>query len=160
MAKAGPKHIADFTGDPKWVDYNGHMNIAYYTVVLDEALEIFFVEHGIGEAYARQQRCSMFMLQNHTRYLNEIREGQRFRAFLQMLGLDKKRFHAFITLKDMDGVTQLATSEIIGLHVDLDSRKAAAFPSAAYDAMSALFVEHQALPAPRFAGSEIGISQK
>lgn len=160
MSESGPKHIADFTADPKWVDYNGHMNIAYYTVVLDEALETFFVGLGIGEEYAREQRCSMFMLQNHTHFLNEIREGQPFSVFMQILGLDRKRFHAFISLKGNDGATDLATSEIIGMHVNLDSRKAAEFPPGAYDEMSALLAEHDKLPRPKLAGHEIGIASK
>lgn len=159
MAVVGPQHIADFTADPQWTDYNGHMNIAYYTVALDEALEVFFVGLGIGEAYAKQHRCSMFMLQNHTRFLSEIREGQPFSVFLHMLGLDRKRFHAFMTMLHADGNTRLATSEIIGMHVDLDSRKAVEYPVEAYDAMSALLAEHRELPVPEFAGGGIGITR-
>lgn len=160
MAEAGAKHITDFTADSQWTDYNGHMNIAYYTVVLDEALEVFFTGLGIGEAHARQQRRSMFMLQNHTHFLSEIREGQRFGAFLHMLGLDSKRFHAFISLRDADGAGELATSEIVGMHVDLETRKAAEFPPQAHAAMSALLAEHEELPRPELAGHGIGVARK
>jgi acyl-CoA thioester hydrolase len=160
MAEAGAKHITDFTADPRWLDYNGHMNIAYYTVVLDEALEAFFTGLGIGEDYAKEHRRSMFMLQNHTHYLGEILEGQRFGAFLYLLGLDKKRFHAFLSLRDAEGGRELATSEFVGMHVDLDSRKAVEFPPAAYEGMAALLAAQKELPGPKLVGHSIGLAGK
>ena len=158
MAETGPKHISDFTADSRWMDYNGHMNIAYYTVALDKTMDDFFAGLGIGETYARKENRSTFMLQNHTRYLREIREGQQFSSYLQLLGLDSKRFHAFVSLIHADGTTQLAISEVIGMHVDLETRKPIEFPDQPYDVMSALFAEHQALPVPKFAGRGIGIA--
>lgn len=158
MPEAGPEHVADFTADAQWMDYNGHMNIAYYTVALDKTMDEFFAGLGIGESFARRENRSTFMLQNHTRYLHEIREGQKFSSYLQMLGLDKKRFHAFVSLVHADGATRLAVSEIIGIHMDLETRQPAEFPDATFVAMSSILEEHQALPMPKFAGSQIGIA--
>lgn len=157
MTEAGPKHIADFTADAQWMDYNGHMNIAYYTVALDKTMDGFFDALGIGEEYARQENRSTFMLQNHTRYLREIREGQQFSSYLQLLDLDTRRFYAFVTLVHADGASQLAISEVVGMHVSLETRKPIEYPPEAYAAMSALLSEHQTLPLPEFAGGGIGI---
>lgn len=160
MADAGPEHVADFTANAQWMDYNGHMNIAYYTVALDKTMDDFFARLGIGETYARRENRSTFMLQNHTRYLCEIREGQKFSSYLQLLGLDKRRFHAFVSLIHADGVTELAISEVIGIHMDLSNRKPIEFPDEPYEAMCALLGAHQSLPVPKFAGGAIGLGEK
>src|SRR6185369_5939287 len=34
-----------------WIDYNGHMNMAYYNLVFDQALDQVFDDLGIGAAY-------------------------------------------------------------------------------------------------------------
>ena len=34
---------------PDWIDYNGHMNVAYYTLVFDHAVDEFFTYVGLGQ---------------------------------------------------------------------------------------------------------------
>ena len=34
-----------------WVDYNGHLNVAYYTHIFDNAVDIFYPLCGLGEPY-------------------------------------------------------------------------------------------------------------
>ena len=37
----------------EWIDYNGHMNVAYYTLAFDKALDFFFEDVlGIGPLFA------------------------------------------------------------------------------------------------------------
>src|SRR5439155_18206722 len=38
---------------PEWIDYNGHMNLAYYTVLFDYATDLLFDELGLGLDYRR-----------------------------------------------------------------------------------------------------------
>jgi len=37
---------------PEWIDYNGHMNVAYYVLAFDHAIDDFYGRLGLGEAYA------------------------------------------------------------------------------------------------------------
>ncbi len=41
--------------EPAWIDYNGHMNMAYYNLVFDQALDEVFDELGIGAAYVQER---------------------------------------------------------------------------------------------------------
>ncbi len=38
---------------PEWIDLNGHMNLAYYTVLFDCATDLLFDAIGIGREYRR-----------------------------------------------------------------------------------------------------------
>ena len=45
-----PAPFERFEGEvlPEWIDYNGHMNLAYYTVLFDQATDILFDVLGLG----------------------------------------------------------------------------------------------------------------
>ena len=35
---------------PEWIDANGHMNLAYYVVLFDQATDLLYDELGVGQA--------------------------------------------------------------------------------------------------------------
>jgi acyl-CoA thioester hydrolase len=37
--------------EPQWIDYNGHLNMAYYHVLFDRAVEEAFALVGLGADY-------------------------------------------------------------------------------------------------------------
>jgi len=36
---------------PEWIDANGHMNLAYYVVLFDQATDLLYDALGVGQAY-------------------------------------------------------------------------------------------------------------
>ena len=42
--------------EPDWIDYNGHLNMAYYNVLFDRAVDEAYELIGIGLAYRRSRR--------------------------------------------------------------------------------------------------------
>jgi acyl-CoA thioester hydrolase len=34
--------------EPQWIDYNGHLNMAYYNVMMDRAIDEMWLQLGIG----------------------------------------------------------------------------------------------------------------
>jgi acyl-CoA thioester hydrolase len=42
--------------EPAWIDYNGHMNMAYYHVLFDRAVEEGFSLVGLGHDYLENAR--------------------------------------------------------------------------------------------------------
>ena len=42
------------TALPEWVDYNGHMNVAYYVMVFDHGTDKLFDHIGLGKDYREQ----------------------------------------------------------------------------------------------------------
>jgi len=58
--------------EPAWIDYNGHLNMAYYNVMFDRAIDELWLKLGIGPGYMRERQGSTFTAECHVRYLREI----------------------------------------------------------------------------------------
>ncbi|MDU3042099.1 acyl-CoA thioesterase, partial [Bradyrhizobium sp.] len=65
--------------EPQWIDYNGHLNMAYYNVMFDRAIDQMWAELGIGPAYMKDRQGSTFTAECHVRYLREIHLGDPVR---------------------------------------------------------------------------------
>ena len=155
----GPHRSSLFTVKPDWIDYNGHLNMAYYNVLFDNAADELFAEFGFGEDYIKRTGYSTFSAEFHVCYLREIHEGNRVYVTSQLLDFDEKRFHFFQELHHEDGWLS-ATGEGLGLHVELAGPRVAAMPAETYDRMAAIFEDHRQLPRPERAGRSIGIKRK
>jgi acyl-CoA thioester hydrolase len=140
-----------------WIDYNGHMNMAYYNVVFDQALDVVFDDLGIGAAYVRAGAGSCFTVEVHVTYLEELKLGDPLRVTYQLLDWDEKRLHFFAALHHAESGYLAATSEQMSLHVDMRSRKAAPFPAAAQQRIAVLMGVHHDLPRPEQVGHVMGI---
>src|SRR6266568_6502157 len=114
--------------EPAWIDYNGHLNMAYYNVLFDRAVDEAYELVGIGAAYVEKRRHSLFTTEVHLRYLREFNAGDPVRVTFQMLDYDAKRLHYFEQLFHAADGWVSATSENMSLHVDMDAQKTAAFP--------------------------------
>ena len=80
---------------PEWIDANGHMNLAYYVVLFDQATDLLYDALDIGQAYRDATGNSTFTAETHTLYEREVRVGERVRVVPHLLGADAKRLHYF-----------------------------------------------------------------
>jgi acyl-CoA thioester hydrolase len=131
-----------------YLDENNHMNVMWYTHLFDRAVGGFFDAFGFDREYCEANQASSFALEQHTRYLAEVRVGHRVTVRTRALGRSAKRVHflQFLSIDDTD--TLAATAEFIGTHVDMKVRRTSPFPvhlAAAYDRILA---EHLRLPWP------------
>ena len=60
---------------PEWIDYNGHMNVAYYLLVFDHASDALIDQLDLGIDYRNRENCSMFAVETHITYEREVLEG-------------------------------------------------------------------------------------
>ncbi|RMH49850.1 MAG: thioesterase [Alphaproteobacteria bacterium] len=145
---------------PAWIDYNGHMNVAYYVMAFDLALDRFFEDMGIGPSFVRSAGHGPYALQTQLHYLAELREGESFRFRLMLLDCDHKRVHCFMEmLNDRTGAVA-ATMEQVSVNVDLSARRSAPYPDWAQARLAALRDAHAALPRPPQVGAPIGLRRK
>ena len=92
-----------------WVDYNGHLNVAYYTHIFDNAVDIFYPLCGLGEPYKESTGLSTFAVECHIGYQREGSIGDEVRVTSQLLGYDEKRLHYFHTMYHAGEGYQMAT---------------------------------------------------
>jgi len=142
---------------PDWIDYNGHMNVAYYVLVFDHATDVLLDLMGLGEAYARDTGCSTFALQALVSYRQELRLGDTALVETQLIDYDAKRIHYFHRMiHEREGYVA-ATLEQISIHVDLNARRSAPLPDVALYRVEEVMASHRRLPAPPELGARIGI---
>jgi acyl-CoA thioester hydrolase len=141
----------------EWIDYNGHMNVAYYVLAFDRATDLLFDYLAVGEAYRRATNCSIFALEAHVTYERQLREGEVFAIETRLIDADRKRLHMFHAMTKGDGAELAATMEVMALHVDLAGPHSALIPDVAWTKIEALLATHRQLPIPPQLGRKIGI---
>ena len=140
-----------------WIDYNGHMNMAFYNLVFDQALDSVFDRLGIGAEYVRSRHASVFTAEIHVHYLDELTLDDPLRVTFQLLDWDEKRIHYYEEMHHAEKGYLAATSEQIGLHVDMQTRRATPFPEDIQARLAELMALHAALPRPERVGHVMGI---
>jgi len=145
----------------EWIDYNGHMNVAYYTMAFDNALDEIFDERlGVGVDQVREQRMGPMALQTQIHYLGELLEGTGIACYFQLLDADAKRMHFFFTMINLATGEAAATYESLTMNVDLEARRSVPYPDAARERIGRLRALHATLPRPALAGNPLGIRRK
>lgn len=145
--------------DKAWIDYNGHLNMAYYNVLFDRCSDQAFELLGMGSDYAASRRLTTYTAEIHVCYVRELHLGDKMTCTMQLLDHDQKRFHYFQELHHVDGWLA-ATSEVLTLHVDMNGPKVCPFPPDIMAKLDAMRAAHAALPVPVRAGRSIGIRRK
>jgi len=156
---------APFTGfkshvRPEWIDYNGHMNVAYYVAAFDEATDAFYEALGIGLSYKNQTDCSTFTLEGHITYDQEVMEGDELRFTTYLLDCDAKRVHYIHEMHHAEKGYLASTNELIGIHIDMNERRSKEFPPELQERLQAALAAHRPIPKPAQVGRVIGIRRK
>jgi len=141
--------------EPGWIDYNGHLNMAYYNVLFDRAVDEVYEVLGLGLDYVKTTQRSTFTAEVHVRYLRELLVDTPVRVTFQLLGFDAKRMHYFERLVHAEEGWLSATSENMALNVDMTVKKVAAFPDAVMARLAGMKAAHDTLPIPDDAGRRI-----
>lgn len=144
---------------PEWIDYNGHLNMAYYSVLFDRSVDEAFLAMGLGPDYAKTRRHTTYSAEFHICYVRELHLGSRVRGSFQLVDHDEKRLHCYQELFHEDGWLA-ATGETLVLHIDMSGPKVAPFPPDVAEKVAAMRAAHAGLPRPGRAGRGIGIARK
>ena len=157
-----PKFDAPFTSEimrvePSFIDYNGHMNVAYYVVLFDRFLDVVFERLGLGESYLKEQQHSFFAAEMHINYRRELKLGAPVRTTFRLIDHDEKRLHFYQEMFHAEEGYLACAAENLSLHVDMRSRKVAPFLPGPLDVLRALMAAHSVLPPPDFSGRKISL---
>jgi len=146
--------------EPQWIDYNGHLNMAYYNVMFDRAIDELWVRFGIGPTYMKERHGSTFTAECHVRYLREIHLGDPVQVSILLVGADEKRLHTFEELRHATEGWLSATSENMTIHIDMKTRKTAPFPPDIRARIEAIANAHRAVARPEGIGRSIAMPSR
>ena len=119
--------LKTFEVKKEWVDYNNHMNMAYYVLVFDQAWEVALESFKMGGTAAKKLARSTMVVETNTKYLNEIIEGEKVEVNLIYFDHDKKRLHLKMEMISKETNKISASMEWISLYIDLSKRKVTEF---------------------------------
>ena len=149
-----------FTVAPEYLDPNGHMNVGYYSVLFDKALDLPWDMLGLGYAGIKTSNRSSFALETHVTYQRELRVGDPIDFNFQLLDFDAKRIHYFMAMLHRRERWLAATSESISICIDMATRRSTAWHDEQIARLRLLQQAHQQRPRPAEAGRTIGIRRK
>jgi acyl-CoA thioester hydrolase len=159
-AKDEPFRSSIMQIEPQWIDYNGHLNMAYYNVMFDRAIDELWLELGMGPTYKKERHGSTFTAECHVRYLREIHLGDPVQILVWLLQADDKRLHTFEEMRHGTEGWLSATSENMSLHMDMNARRVAPFPPDVRERVVAVTRAHSALPRPEGIGRNVAMPPK
>ncbi len=158
MTQHAPFRSSTRSVGPEWIDYNGHMNMAYYAVIFDEAADEIYPQIGFGPEY-QKTGFTTYTAEFHICYLRELHLGDEVSVTLQLVDFDEKRFHTYQEIWHSDGWCA-ATGEALGLHVDQSGPRVAPMPEQILARLGDLYRKHEHLPRPERVGRSIGIRKR
>ena len=119
--------LKSFSVKQEWVDYNNHMNMAYYVLIFDQALEVALEKFNMGESAAKDLNRSTMVVETNTKYLSEVKQGEEIDINMTYFDHDKKRLHIKMEMIEKSEKKISANIEWISLYIDLNQRKVTEF---------------------------------
>ncbi|GAA1479431.1 thioesterase family protein [Nocardioides aestuarii] len=107
-----------------WIDYNGHLSEPWYVMVMGHATDAVMDAVGLGPAYREAHDASLYTVEAHVRYLDEVAAGTDLEVRSWVIGVTGKLLWIWHELWAEDRLR--ATEEILGVHVQRGS--SAPFP--------------------------------
>lgn len=137
---------------PEWIDINEHMNVAYYLLAFDLAVDDIWERKGITDSYIQSGEGSTFAVEGHITYQRELLENEPYIITIQILAYDEKRVHQFQRMYHAEKHFLAATCEWMHLHMNPETRRVSPWPKNILEAFAVMAEEHSSLPYPPEAG--------
>ena len=159
MTQTAPFRSSVLTVKPEWIDYNGHLNMAYYNVLFDLCADQIYDQMGFGPDYHTATGNTTYVAEFHVAYVRELHVNDPVTVTFQLIDFDAKRFHSYQEIWHQDGWLA-ATGEALTLHVDQSGPKVAPMPDEILEKIRRLHTAHAALPVPDRVGARIGLRRR
>jgi carnitine 3-dehydrogenase / betainyl-CoA thioesterase len=154
---SGPLRLYRTRVPSDWIDYNGHVHESRYLQLFGDASDALLGTIGVDAGYLATGG-SYFTVETHLSHLRQLVAGDAVHVTTQVLGCDDKRLHVFHVLLRDGEPEPVATAEMMLLHVDAASGRAAAARDGVRARVERLRDAHASLPRPDRAGRAIAIA--
>ena len=141
---------------PEWIDYNGHMNVAYYVLAFDRATDVLFDRLGLGHGHRQTTNHGFFVVEAHVTYGREVLEGDPLRFDCRLVEVGERKLRYFLEMFHAEKDYRAATIEFLGLNIDLASRRSAPFAPAVRQRLEAAVAQDGVGALPAEIGRAVG----
>jgi acyl-CoA thioester hydrolase len=143
---------------PEWIDYNGHMNVAYYIKAFEIGIDAYKAWVGMTLDYIESSGRSTVALESHVTYQAEAHLGEDLVIETRILACDGKRAHVYQEM--YRDTTLLATQEVLAISFDTNARRTGPFEPAIAANYQRLVEAAAGLPRPSWVGRAISITAR
>ena len=144
---------------PDWIDVNDHMNVAYYVLAFDLAVDSLWETFGITENHVNVGDSSTFAVESHITWQREMTVDEPYIITSQLLAYDDKRIHQFMRMYHAERCYLASTAEWLNLHVDLSRRRVSPWPAGIRERIAAFAGQQQDWDWPPEAGRKIVVEK-
>jgi steroid delta-isomerase len=113
--------------EPHFLDAMGHMNVSFYTQLFDQGVWTYFEHHGLDRDYMQREHRGAFALEETTRYLAELREGEALSVHTGILEVRERTLRLLQVMTAVDKGVRAAERELVVAHIDMATRRTAPF---------------------------------
>ena len=145
---------------PEWIDEYGHLNMAYYVLICDNATAAFWDTMNAPDTQDQRNGAEYAVVETHVNYCGELRIGAPVLVTTQALAADTKRFRIFHSLYHEGESYLAATNEVMSLGFNLNTRAMMEFVPRARDCLQQTVSEHAELERHANVGRAIGQPRK
>jgi acyl-CoA thioester hydrolase len=156
---AAPLRLVDGTVRHEWIDEYGHLNMAHYLTICDEANWAFWNWINAPQTIDARDGHEYVIVETHVVYRAELVEGAAFAIETQLTDLDDKRYILFHRVLDADAEL-VATNEVKCLGFDLGSRRPEPWRPVVAERLQRVHDAHAPLGRPEQAGAGIVLSRR
>ena len=103
------------TVKPEWIDYNGHMQDAFYGLVFSYAVDALQDDVGFDRKYREKTGHTIYLVEEHKFFLNEVKEGDDLDVSIHVIAAKSKLFHLYAIMHSQG--RDVAISELVEMHV-------------------------------------------
>lgn len=143
---------------PEWLDYNDHMNVAYYIAAFDLGIDAFKAVLGIDLDYINREKKSTVALESHVTYQREASLGEKLRIDTRLLDFDGKRCHLYQEMYRDE--TLLSTLESLSISFDTNLRRSCPFEPVMAERYRRIFEAQKTVPIPKWVGKSVSMKKK
>ena len=72
MIEAAPLELYRTEVPEDWIDYNGHMNVAFYLYAFDRGMDVLMQKVGLDAAHRESAGGTIFAVEGHLTYQREL----------------------------------------------------------------------------------------
>ncbi len=128
-----------------YLDAMGHMNVMWYTHLFSMGFVGLMKHLGLMELFDGSRDSGSFALENHVRYLSEVRAGHTIHIHPRAIARSEKRFHVLYLMTNEDRQDVSATYEMLSTYVNLKTRRTDRIPDTLAAPLDRLIEEHRQL---------------
>lgn len=110
------------------IDQLGHMNVAYYLTKFSDSCWHLMSAAGFSTSYIRSEKKGMASVENIIKYKAEALNGDLIHIKSYVLEVTDKILTSMHIMYNSETNVELATCEIIQVHMDLQQRKSCLIP--------------------------------